>query len=56
MVFYVLATVINYPKVADTKARVDAHAKSAIMMCSVLFAAAVWPLTFKFFAKAGAKK
>ena len=39
MLFYVLATVINYPKVSDTKARVDAHAKSAIMMCSVLFAA-----------------
>jgi len=39
MFFYVLATVINYPKVADTKARVDAHAKSALMMCSVLFAA-----------------
>ena len=39
MIFYVLATVINYPKVADTKARVDAHAKSAIIMCSVLFAA-----------------
>ena len=39
MLAYVLATVINYPKVADTKARVDAHAKSAIMMCSVLFAA-----------------
>lgn len=39
MFFYVLATMINYPKVADTKARVDAHAKSALMMCSVLFAA-----------------
>ena len=39
MIFYVLATVINYPKVADTKARVAANAKSAIMMCSVLFAA-----------------
>ena len=39
MVFYVLATVINYPNVKETKARVDAHAKSAIMMCSVLFAA-----------------
>ena len=39
MLAYVVATVINYPKVADTKARVDAHAKSAIMMCSVLFAA-----------------
>lgn len=39
MFFYVLATVINYPNVKDTKARVDAHAKSALMMCSVLFAA-----------------
>ena len=39
MLFYVLATVINYPDVATTKSRVDAHAKSAIMMCSVLFAA-----------------
>ncbi len=39
MVFYVLATVINYPKVSDSKARVDAHAKSCLMMCSVLFAA-----------------
>lgn len=39
MVFYVLATVINYPNVEQSKARVDAHAQSAIMMCSVLFAA-----------------
>jgi len=39
MVFYVLATVINYPNVKDTKARVDAHAKECLMMCSVLFAA-----------------
>ena len=39
MVFYVLATIINYPKVKDSKARVDAHAKSCLMMCSVLFAA-----------------
>lgn len=39
MVFYVLATVINYPNVAISKARVDAHAKEALMMCSVLFAA-----------------
>ena len=39
MVFYVLATVINYPSVKDSKARVDAHAKEALMMCSVLFAA-----------------
>lgn len=39
MVFYVLATLINYPNVKDSKARVDAHAKSCLMMCSVLFAA-----------------
>lgn len=39
MVFYVLATVINYPSVKDSKARVDAHAKECLMMCSVLFAA-----------------
>ena len=26
------------------------------LAATVLFAAAVWPLTFKFFAKAGAKK
>ncbi len=39
MVFYVLATVINYPNVKISKARVDAHAKECLMMCSVLFAA-----------------
>ncbi len=39
MVFYVLATVINYPNVKQSKARVDAHAKECLMMCSVLFAA-----------------
>ena len=39
MVFYVIATLINYPVVKDSKARVDAHAKSCLMMCSVLFAA-----------------
>ena len=39
MVFYVLATVINYPSVKESKARVDAHAKECLMMCSVLFAA-----------------
>ena len=37
MVFYVLATVINYPKVSESKARVDAHAKDCLMMCSALF-------------------
>lgn len=39
MIFYVLATVINYPNVKESKARVDAHAKACLMMCSVLFAA-----------------
>lgn len=39
MVFYCLATLINYPDVKESKARVDAHAKSCLMMCSVLFAA-----------------
>ncbi len=39
MIFFVLALVINYPVVKDQKERVDAHAKSAMMMASVLFAA-----------------
>lgn len=39
MVFFVLALIINYPVIKDQKERVDAHAKSAIMMASVLFAA-----------------
>lgn len=39
MISFVLAMVINYPQVSMQKARVDAHAKSAILMASVLFAA-----------------
>lgn len=39
MISFVLAMVINYPDVSMQKARVDAHAKSAILMASVLFAA-----------------
>lgn len=39
MLSFVLAIVINYPEVSMQKARVDAHAKSAILMASVLFAA-----------------
>lgn len=39
MIAFVLAAVINYPKPADQKARIDAHAKAALMMASVLFAA-----------------
>ncbi|SHI43115.1 CitMHS family transporter [Lutispora thermophila] len=33
------ALLINYPKVKDQKERVDAHAKEALMMASLLFAA-----------------
>lgn len=39
MISFVLSIVINYPDVSMQKARVDAHAKSAILMASVLFAA-----------------
>lgn len=39
MLSFVLALVINYPDVATQKTRIDAHAKSAILMASVLFAA-----------------
>jgi CitMHS family citrate-Mg2+:H+ or citrate-Ca2+:H+ symporter len=39
MIGTVLALMINYPKVKDQKARVDAHAKAALMMASILFAA-----------------
>lgn len=39
MVVFVLAIVINYPSVTIQKERVNAHAQSAILMASVLFAA-----------------
>jgi CitMHS family citrate-Mg2+:H+ or citrate-Ca2+:H+ symporter len=39
MVACVLALLINYPDVEDQKARVNAHAKPALMMASILFAA-----------------
>lgn len=39
MVTFVLAMSINYPNPKEQKERVDAHAKSAILMASVLFAA-----------------
>ena len=39
MIAFVLAMVINYPKPAKQAERVDAHAKEALMMASVLFAA-----------------
>jgi CitMHS family citrate-Mg2+:H+ or citrate-Ca2+:H+ symporter len=34
-----LALIFNYPKVDDQRARVDAHAKAALMMASILLAA-----------------
>ena len=34
-----LALIVNYPKVDDQRARVDAHAKAALMMASILLAA-----------------
>lgn len=39
MIAFVLAMVINYPSPAMQSQRVDAHAKEALMMSSVLFAA-----------------
>jgi len=39
MIGIVLALLLNYPNVAEQRARVDAHAKAALMMASILFAA-----------------
>ena len=39
MVGVILAMVFNYPKVDQQKARVDAHARAALMMASILLAA-----------------
>lgn len=39
MIAFALALLINYPKVADQKNRIDAHAKEAMLMASILFAA-----------------
>ncbi len=39
MLASVIALICNYPKPADQRARVDAHAKAALLMASVLFAA-----------------
>lgn len=42
MVGTVLALLINYPKVADQRERIDAHAKAALLMASILLAAGVF--------------
>ncbi len=39
MFAFIVASVINYPSVKEQRERVDAHAKEALMMASVLFAA-----------------
>ena len=39
MIGVVFALVFNYPRVSDQKARVDAHAKAALMMASILMGA-----------------
>lgn len=39
MIAFAIALLINYPKVSDQKARIDAHAKEAMLMASILFAA-----------------
>ena len=39
MIAFAMALVINYPKVKDQGERVNAHAKAALMMASILFAA-----------------
>lgn len=39
MLAFALALLINYPKVADQKDRIDAHAREAMLMASILFAA-----------------
>lgn len=42
MIGTVLALFINYPNVAQQRARIDAHAKAALMMASILLAAGVF--------------
>jgi CitMHS family citrate-Mg2+:H+ or citrate-Ca2+:H+ symporter len=39
MIATALALVINYPNASDQRARIDAHARAALLMASVLFAA-----------------
>ncbi|GAB3234659.1 citrate transporter [Algoriphagus aestuariicola] len=39
MIAFALALVLNFPSVEEQKKRVDAHAKEAILMASILFAA-----------------
>lgn len=42
MIAFSFSLIVNYPKVSDQKERIDAHAKEALMMASILFAAGVF--------------
>jgi len=42
MIGTVFALLLNYPDVTEQRARIDAHAKAALMMASILFAAGVF--------------
>jgi len=42
MIGTVIALFINYPNVAQQRARIDSHAKAALMMASILLAAGVF--------------
>lgn len=39
MLAFAISLTVNYPKVKDQRERIDAHAKAALMMASILFAA-----------------
>lgn len=42
MVAFIISLVVNYPDVAEQRKRIDNHAKAALMMASILFAAGVF--------------
>ncbi|MCB9320394.1 MAG: citrate transporter [Lewinellaceae bacterium] len=42
MLSAILALLLNYPSIRDQKARIDAHAKAALLMASILLAAGVF--------------
>ncbi|MEQ9099425.1 MAG: citrate:proton symporter [Imperialibacter sp.] len=39
MIAFVIAITVNYPNLKDQRERIDAHAKAALLMASILFAA-----------------
>jgi CitMHS family citrate-Mg2+:H+ or citrate-Ca2+:H+ symporter len=42
MLAFAIAITVNYPKMEDQRHRIDAHAKSALLMASILFGAGVF--------------